>query len=71
MAKDSVEQIKRYCTLATRRMASIFHQGSPAYQRCIIVCRPGKVGARDTALNAGDCLVLQVGKRKFARVTIL
>ena len=29
-----------------------------------------KVGARDTALHAGDCLVLQVGKRKFARVTL-
>ena len=29
-----------------------------------------KVGARDTALNAGDCVVLQVGKRKFARVTL-
>jgi tyrosyl-tRNA synthetase len=26
-----------------------------------------KVGARDTALHAGDCVVLQVGKRKFAR----
>jgi ribosome-associated protein YbcJ (S4-like RNA binding protein) len=25
-----------------------------------------KVGARDTALHAGDCVVLQVGKRKFA-----
>ena len=30
-----------------------------------------KVGARDTALNAGDCVVLQVGKRKFARVTLI
>jgi tyrosyl-tRNA synthetase len=29
-----------------------------------------KVGARDTALHAGDCVVLQVGKRKFARVTL-
>lgn len=29
-----------------------------------------KVGARDTALKAGDCVVLQVGKRKFARVTL-
>ena len=29
-----------------------------------------KVGARDTALQAGDCVVLQVGKRKFARVTL-
>ena len=29
-----------------------------------------KVGARDTALQAGDCVVLQVGKRKFARVSL-
>ncbi len=29
-----------------------------------------KVGDRNTALNAGDCVVLQVGKRKFARVTL-
>ncbi|MCF8149903.1 MAG: tyrosine--tRNA ligase [Burkholderiaceae bacterium] len=29
-----------------------------------------KVGDRDTALNVGECMVLQVGKRKFARVTL-
>ncbi|MCE9570421.1 MAG: tyrosine--tRNA ligase [Rhodocyclales bacterium] len=29
-----------------------------------------KVGDRATALGAGECVVLQVGKRKFARVTL-
>jgi tyrosyl-tRNA synthetase len=29
-----------------------------------------KVGDRTTALRAGECVVLQVGKRKFARVTV-
>ena len=29
-----------------------------------------KVGDRNTALSVGECLVLQVGKRKFARVTL-
>ncbi|NJD33995.1 MAG: tyrosine--tRNA ligase [Betaproteobacteria bacterium] len=29
-----------------------------------------KVGDRNTALGAGKCVVLQVGKRKFARVTL-
>jgi len=30
-----------------------------------------KVGDRNTALVAGECVVLQVGKRKFARVTLV
>ncbi|MDA8254526.1 MAG: tyrosine--tRNA ligase [Betaproteobacteria bacterium] len=30
-----------------------------------------KVGDRNTALSAGACVVLQVGKRKFARVTLV
>lgn len=30
-----------------------------------------KVGERNTALSAGSCVVLQVGKRKFARVTLI
>lgn len=30
-----------------------------------------KVGDRNTALLAGECVVLQVGKRKFARVTLV
>lgn len=30
-----------------------------------------KVGDRNTALRAGECVVLQVGKRKFARVTLV
>jgi tyrosyl-tRNA synthetase len=30
-----------------------------------------KVGDRSTALAAGECVVLQVGKRKFARVTLI
>jgi tyrosyl-tRNA synthetase len=30
-----------------------------------------KVGDRNTALSAGACVVLQVGKRKFARVTLI
>lgn len=29
-----------------------------------------KVGDRNTALGVGDCVVLQVGKRKYARVTL-
>jgi tyrosyl-tRNA synthetase len=30
-----------------------------------------KVGDRNAVLSAGDCVVLQVGKRKFARVTLV
>ena len=30
-----------------------------------------KVGDRDTVMRVGDCVVLQVGKRKFARVTLV
>ena len=29
-----------------------------------------KVGDRNTALGVGECVVLQVGKRKYARVTL-
>jgi hypothetical protein len=56
MAKGSADQIMRYFTLVAERMTSIFdfdREESPTYQRRILVSRPAKVGARDTALNAG------------------
>jgi hypothetical protein len=63
MAKGSVDQIRRYFTLVAERMTSLFECDREGG-------RSEKVGDRDTALNAGECVVLQVGKRKFARVTL-
>jgi hypothetical protein len=63
MAIGFVDQIMRYFTLVAERMTSIFEFDREGG-------RTEKVGARDTAHKAGECVVLQVGKRKFARVTL-